>query len=77
METTTGYTITPCGAFISPGIDTRLKGPTVFSIPVCSERHWQSGVKKLPKFRSGASTTELTRPTRDAQSLMLRPSFYT
>ena len=41
------------GYLTSPGIDTRLKGPTVFR--VSSERHWQSGVNgitKVPKFRS-------------------------
>ena len=41
MESTTGYTFTPCvGYFTSPGIDTRYKGPTVFS--VSSERHKDS-----------------------------------
>ena len=36
-ESTTGYTFTPCvGYFTSPGIDTRWKGPTAFT--VSSER---------------------------------------
>ena len=35
------------GYFISPGIDTRLKGPTAFS--VSSERHWQRGVNGIAK----------------------------
>ena len=44
------------GSFTSPGIDTRSKGATVFS--VSSEINWQSGVNrivKVPKrsFRSG------------------------
>ena len=39
-ESTTGYTFTPCvGFFISPGLDTRRKGPPAFS--VSSERHKQ------------------------------------
>ena len=50
------------GYFTSPGIDTRWKGPTAFS--VSSERHWQSGVNgiaKVPKrtvFRSGIRTPD-------------------
>ena len=48
VESTTGYTITPCvGYFTSLGIDTRWKGPTAFS--VCFERHWQSGVNRIAK----------------------------
>ena len=40
--------IYPCvGYFTSPGIDTIQKGPTAFSVP--SKRHWQSGVKGIPK----------------------------
>ena len=43
-------TFTPCmGYFTSPGIDTRWKGPTGFS--VSSERHWQSGVNGIAKVR--------------------------
>ena len=39
-ESTTRYTFTPCvGSFTSPGIDTRQKGPSAFS--VSSERHRQ------------------------------------
>ena len=39
-ESTTGYTFTPCvGSFISPGLDTRHKGPLAFG--VSSERHRQ------------------------------------
>ena len=40
----------PCGLvgyFTSPGIDTRYKGPTAFS--VSSERHWQGGVNGIAK----------------------------
>ena len=41
MESTTGYTFTPCmGSFTSPGIDPREKGSTAFS--VSSERHRDS-----------------------------------
>ena len=54
MESTTGYIFSPCvGYFTSPGIHTGLKGPTAFN--VYSERHWQSGVKELPKCPSGAN----------------------
>ena len=45
MESTTGYIFSPLLAF--PGIDTRYKGPTAFSLS--SERHWQSGVKEIAK----------------------------
>ena len=53
------------GSFTSPGIDTRLKGPTAFS--VSSERHWQGGVNgiaKVPKrsYRSGIRTRPGNRP---------------
>ena len=48
MVYTTGYTFTPCvGYFTSPCIDTSWKGPAAFI--VSSERHWQSGVKKIDK----------------------------
>ena len=60
MESTTGYKSMLCGIFFtSPDTDTRLKGPTAFS--VFSERHWQSGVNEVdPAFsvfseRSGQS----------------------
>ena len=39
-----------CGlvrSLTSPGIHTRKKGPTAFSVP--SERHWQSGVNGIAK----------------------------
>ena len=39
-------------AHTSPGIDTRYKGPTDFS--VSPERHWQSGVNGIVKVNSQA-----------------------
>ena len=70
MESTTGYTFTPCvGYFASTGIDTRWKGPTACSNS--SERHRQCGVHELAQVSSGALTTELPRPTTDTQSLLL------
>ena len=49
MESMTGYTFTPCvGSFTSPGIDTREKEQTAYSVSSSSK----VGKKKLPKFPS-------------------------
>ena len=40
------------GHFTSPGIDTRYKGPTAFS--VSSEGHWQSGVNETYEAKFSA-----------------------
>ena len=45
------------GSFTSPGIDTRYKGPTAFT--VSSERHWQSGVNGIAKVPKRKVVTEV------------------
>ena len=46
MESTTGYTFTPCmGSFTSPGIDTRKKGPTAFTVSSERQRFTISNVE--------------------------------
>ena len=51
--------------FTSPGIGTRSKGPTAFS--VSSERHWQSGVKEIAKVSKRSQWDSIARPL-DCQS---------
>ena len=66
MESTTGYTFTPCVRSVtSPGIDTREKGPTAFS--VSSERHWQSRVEEIAKVSKRPQQDSNLRPL-DCQS---------
>ena len=58
------------GSFTSPGIDTRQKGPTAFS--VSPERHWQSGVNgiaKVPKRKVFTAVGVRTRPGAQAKAL--------
>ena len=54
------------GSFTSPGIDTRLKGPTAFS--VSSERHWQGGVNGIAKVPKRSCPQWDSNPSRTVRS---------
>ena len=43
------------GSFTSPGIYTRYKCPTAFSVSSERHWHWESGVKEIAKFPNGLS----------------------
>ena len=54
------------GYFTSPGIDTRYKGPTAFS--VSSERHWQGGVNGIAKVPKRSCPQRDSNPSRNVRS---------
>ena len=72
-ESTTRYTFTPCvGSFISPGIDTRQKGPPDFS--VSSKRHRQMwGEGNCLSFETAVGGIEPSSPRLTVRRSTARP----
>ena len=82
MESTRGYTFTPCvGYFTSPGIDTREKGSTAFSVSSERQRYTISNVESqvfnlkydVPGPKIDPSTQTTTKATRVGEQTELSP----